>query len=173
MANFLPYIQAGHMSSTTGRYRMVRPNHFRCHFNLLGDNVDFAVHSVSLPTYSIEVQEVPFGNDVRKVPGGMTVAELTLSVRDLVKPETFQDCWSWFTAVGDPETGAMEDDPELYLSEGTIYMVNSKGTVKYRHWTLEEAWISNMTPGTLSQEDKTPIIIEMTIQAFRAYPVFS
>ena len=107
--------------------------------------------SIPLPKEASNVIELPFGNEVRKVAGRTTFANINATFHDYVDQETLQILVNWRKNVYDPDTGNV-GLASSYKRMATITMMGPETSFK-RNYLVQGVWPSELDPGDLSYEN--------------------
>lgn len=120
----------------------------------------------SIPNFTIEAKEYRRGNDVIKFASVPTFNSGSLTVDDVVGPDTKALLYSWLYLAYDPRTrkgGRMEEYKKTCtLTECT------QGMIPIRSWTLEGVFILGIEEGDFDKENDDKRQLTVSISFDRA-----
>ena len=120
----------------------------------------------SVPNFTVEAKEYRRGNDVIKFAGVPTFNSGSLTVDDVVGPDTKALLYAWLYLAYDPRTrkgGRMSEYKKTgYLTEYT------QGMIPIRTWTLEGVFITGIEEGEFDKENDDRRQLSISISYDRA-----
>ena len=123
-------LSADHIGNAAGGFEPQRTNNFEIRITPPGGNADIlqlSIKAFPLPKQETSVIEIPYGNELRKVAGRTTYANLEATFHDYVDQQTLQELNEWRKLVYDPATGNV-GLAWRYKVEGTLVMFAPDGS---------------------------------------------
>jgi hypothetical protein len=134
----------------------------------LGDDAQYYVATVTLPSVTWETTEVPYFSQKKKFASRFNVNEMTCVLKDYVDFNTAAKAWKWWNSVGDIESGTVKV-PSEYKKDGSLLKCDGRGS-PIQTWKLQGCFPSAMEFGDLdySGTDIVQISITLTIDKVSA-----
>jgi hypothetical protein len=165
-------LSADHIASAGGSYEPQRAYNWVLVLNNSipgAEQIRLACASAFLPSQSNEVIEIKYGNEIRKVAGGIKFEDGELKVRDYVDPDIYGFLRQWQAMVSNIEAGQVGFASE-YKKTARIILSSGDTTVT-REYQLTGLWPSKLAPEALSYDDQNKQLeITMTLTYDRALP---
>ena len=122
-----------------------------------------SLREVPIPFVKLETTEVPYGNEVRYVPGKAKVAAVTFKFNDFVDVDVARILTNWLDLVYKPSTGVMGLAKDFKKS-ATVTRFAPDGTLE-RKWNLFGLYPTMVDPGSGSMEssDVVQISVEFSV----------
>lgn len=134
------------------------------------ETIRVSVVSSSVPHFSLGTIEVKRGNDTIKFAGTPTFGNLPIVVNDYMGAKTKDAILAWQALAYNVRNG--------YINRATVYKKNCR-LVEFspdyqeilREWTIEGAWVQEVSEGEFSAENEGKRTVNVIIQYDRAYPL--
>lgn len=167
-------VSADHIAAggSAGGFEPQRTNNFT--IRIFGDRfsdrmLEMTLHSFQLPQRTTEILEVPFGNEVRKVPGRTTFPDRNLVVKDYVDQSILAELEAWESAVFNPVSGAT-GYANVIKTHAHVFMFGPDGE-RRRWWKLVGVWLSDLDPGEMSMERPANHLVTARLTYDKAIPI--
>lgn len=155
------FVNADHIAAQAGGFEPQRKNNFTLYIEVLGIIIQKALHSFPMPKEENEQISVNFGNEVRKVAGRASIANMDLVVKDFVDTQVGQTLLAWRRLVYQPKTGQVFW-AKTYKKTGEVVMFGPDGTT-LRTWNLIGVWPSKIDFGDGSMDQTANNMITVTL----------
>lgn len=135
------------------------------------DWVTWSVRTVSLPVYTNEEIELPYGNDSAWFAGKRTLDAIAVTFVDLKRTNIVSILEAWQEKVYSTQNRAVGDSVD-YKKDGKIVQLsptgatgaNSEGHQPEREWILEGLWPQSVNYGSLDLSASGEITIDATFR---------
>ena len=124
----------------------------------------YASHA-KLPEQSVGQLVIRHFNQLAKVAGQTEIDDMSVTIRDVVTPDIFQQFMNWWKLVYDPETGAIGYKSE-YARRGFAYRYDSKGALM-RTFELHNLWPTRVPTGDFNYDSSDGVLIEVPLACDR------
>lgn len=130
--------------------------------------VSLSLHMASFPTTQLDLIELPFLNQSRRVAGRANVEGMDVQVTDYVDKPTLNILLNWHLAVYDPLTGRVGLARD-YKKTAQYVLFGPSGGVS-RSWTIEGIFPTHVNPGQLDMSDNSQNIVDVQLSVDRVIP---
>lgn len=169
---------AHHLAGQGGTYEPQRNNNGLLVIYGLGDNVSaggpdsttvLSLEGFKIPEQANEVLMMHYLNADRKVAGRKRLDAFDVRYKDMVDQRVAATLWAWRNLVMSPTSEAI-GYAAGYKRRGEILLLGPDGG-NVRRYTLEGLWPSSLNHGQIDMNGNDKLLVEMTIQIDRMYPV--
>jgi hypothetical protein len=122
-------------------------------------------NAAKLPEESVSKLTVRHFNGLAHLAGQTEISDGSVTVRDVVSPDTYQRFMDWYKLVSDSETGVIGFASE-YKKRGYAYRYDSKG-VLVRTFELINLWPTSMPHGDFNYDSSDGVLLEVPLSCDR------
>jgi hypothetical protein len=164
-------LSANHIAAAAGGYEPQRTNNYTISLTPKGVGADrgvlrLSVRAFPLPKEETGIIEIEYGNEIRKVAGRTTFADLSVTFHDYVDQNVLHQLVQWRRVVYNPNDGTVGLARD-YKTNGTVIMFAPNGLLE-RKWDIKGVWPSKLDPGDLTYENAEKKLITMELVIDRA-----
>lgn len=128
-------------------------------------NLTLFASSATMPEESVDKMTVRHFNGLAHLAGQVQVSDGSITIRDVVSPDIFNDVVAWWKMVHDSETGAIGYASE-YKKRGYAYRYDSRG-ILVRTYELVNIWPTKVPFGDFNYDSSDGVLLEVPLSCDR------